>query len=424
VRESEREREREKRPLSQPSSHASPFHYSLYSPSIDHSGSYTHVFEGLNDEITCTTCITTALASLPPREPTTATTALSRCVLGRILNTNLINVDCACMYWWNPCLGACESASQRLQSPAVLSPPIPTSYTPLRTRSVLSLSQPRSNLAPLMYLRCFSHKGHLFCKQCIFQNLLEQKKLNKKKLKKWQEANLVELERLSQEQRAAEQAKVEAFVKREESITSGVGASDHSHHHHHHHRQHQHPSTSSSTSSSSLESESHDGNKKKKAQSWWLPSEAPDASSSSSLSTKPSKEAHCPRDGHSLKLKDLVAVDFKCESKHTHHQMRRATDEEDIDREAKSATLPGSSDYICHVCSKDLKAISKVVLIRTCGHAICYKCSEQFVKKRCPVCEKLCDEPGEVITLQPPASSFSAGGATVASKSSPAPRMM
>lgn len=222
----------------------------------------------------------------------------------------------------------------------------------------------------------------MFCKQCIFQNLLEQKKLNKKKMKQWQEANKLESDQLALEAHLATQAKLEAFVKREESIT--------------------HASSS----------KPRDGEKEEASQSWWLPSEAPAASSSTKH--RPSQDTHCPRDGHALKVKDLVAVDFKCETK----KHSRVTDDQDIDKTKEN------TDYICHVCSKDLKAISKVILIKTCGHAICYKCAEEFAKKKCPTCDVKCDENGEKILLQPPASSFSAGGSTVASKATPAPRMM
>ena len=223
----------------------------------------------------------------------------------------------------------------------------------------------------------------MFCKQCIFQNLLEQKKVNKKKRKQWEEAQKLAAASSAQDARVASQAQLDAFVRREESITLSDGPKK------------------------SIEEA------EKSSQSWWLPSEAPQAEHSTKQ--RPSLDTHCPRDGHTLKVKDLVAVDFKCET----NKSTRATDDQDIDK-----TQQANKDYICHVCSKDLKAISKVILIRTCGHAICYKCAQEFAKKRCPTCDKLCDEEGEQIILQPPASSFSAGGSTIASKATPAPRMM
>jgi nitric oxide synthase-interacting protein len=227
-----------------------------------------------------------------------------------------------------------------------------------------------------------SHKGHMFCKQCIYQNLLEQKKANKKKLKKWEEANKIEDQRSELQKRLDTQAKLEAFQKQESSLLSASISSK--------------PSVNSEPQSST--------------KSWWMPEEAPQHSSSSVA--KPSQDTLCPRTGHVLRVKELVAVDFKRESK-----PKRAKDDEDI-------SPPTSSDWICYMCNKDLKSISKVIMIKVCGHAICFKCSDEFAKKKCPVCETLCDEDGEKILLQPPASSFAEGGATIATKSTPAPRIM
>lgn len=140
--------------------------------------------------------------------------------------------------------------------------------------------------------------------------------------------------------------------------------------------------------------------------SWWLPNEAPEAAKHSG--SKPAQDTHCPRTGHVIKLKDLTVVEFKHEK-----PLKKAEDTEDIDKRAQG------TDYICHVCAKDLKSISKVILLKSCGHAICYKCSDEFAKKKCPVCEKPCDESGEKIQLQPPASSFAEGGATIAKRETP-----
>jgi nitric oxide synthase-interacting protein len=225
-------------------------------------------------------------------------------------------------------------------------------------------------------------KGHMFCKHCIYQNLLDQKKANKKKLKKWQEANKLESEREILKRHSEAQEKLAAFTQQESSLIV---------------------SRTSDSQAKAVEQTS--------TKSWWLPEEAP--SHSSSAGAKPSQDTICLRGGHSLRLKDLVAVDFK-----SLKPEQPAKDDEDL------SAPKLSSDWICYMCNKDLKSISKVVLIRVCGHAICHKCSDEFAKKNCPVCDRLCDEPNEKIVLQPPASSFAEGGSTIASISTPAPRIM
>jgi nitric oxide synthase-interacting protein len=236
--------------------------------------------------------------------------------------------------------------------------------------------------AAFLTLLCtFSHEGHMFCKQCIFENLLTQKKENKKKLKRWQEAVKVGQTEEEFQKQKAELAKLESFNKQAESLVSS------------------HVSASSSKDDQVTTTKS-----------WWMPNEAPEASTSAGA--KPSQDTHCPRTGHKIKVKDLVSVEFKCLS-----QPPAAKDDEDLGK-AKIA------DYICHVCSKDLKSVAKIVLIRSCGHVVCSKCGDEFAKKNCPVCDRKCDDRGELVTIAVGASSFAEGGATVAKKYTPAPRMM
>lgn len=147
------------------------------------------------------------------------------------------------------------------------------------------------------------------------------------------------------------------------------------------------------------------------SQSWWLPSEAPEAAKNSGA--KPCQDTHCPRTGHVIRVKDLTVVEFKHEK-----PMKKVEDSEDIDKRARG------TDFICHVCAKDLKSISKVIMLKGCGHAICYKCSDEFAKKKCPVCDKPCDEYNEKLQLQPPASSYAAGGSTIAKTDTPSAVIM
>lgn len=231
----------------------------------------------------------------------------------------------------------------------------------------------------LTFLAHLSHKGHMFCKSCIYTNLLEQKKANKRMRKRWEEANKSGANAEQRKREKENQEKLKEFEKQSETLVGAVSTT----------------STDVTTNTTS----------------WWLPTHAPEAAKSEIA--KPNQDTHCPRTGHILRVKELIAVEFKHEK-----PAKRATDSEDIEKGAVG------TDFICHVCSKDLKSMSKVIMIKSCGHAICYKCSGEFAKKTCPVCEKACDEEGEKIQLQPPASSFAEGGATIAKRESPSAIVM
>lgn len=235
-------------------------------------------------------------------------------------------------------------------------------------------------LGPLLTPKfLISHKGHLFCKACIYTSLLDQKKANKKRLKAWEELNksTEALEKARQELEA--QKKIKAFEMQTTTLI-----------------------TSETTGKMDQQSST---------KSWWLPNEAPEAAAS--LGAKPSNDTFCPRSGHVIRLKDLTVVDFKHEK-----PLKKVEDSQDIDKRATG------TDFICHVCSKDLKSVSKVIMIRPCGHAFCYKCCDEFAKSKCPVCDNPCIDSKSKIQLQPPASSFAEGGATIAKRETPSAIVM
>lgn len=70
----------------------------------------------------------------------------------------------------------------------------------------------------------YSPKGHIFCKECIYESLLTQKKEIKKKLKQWEEqqkllqAQQAEKEREKQEEELLKFAKAETSVIGAEAI--------------------------------------------------------------------------------------------------------------------------------------------------------------------------------------------------------------
>jgi len=67
-------------------------------------------------------------------------------------------------------------------------------------------------------------QGHIYCKQCIYQYLLDQKKLHKRQLKEYKKQQKEELVEQKEQEKQQEIAKIESFVEREKGLTSDSNA--------------------------------------------------------------------------------------------------------------------------------------------------------------------------------------------------------
>jgi len=240
-------------------------------------------------------------------------------------------------------------------------------------------------------------KGHLFCKECIYTYLLNQKTDISKQLKKWeeQEQRLKEAEQRKQQEKREKE--IQQFKQNSNSILlqesrlSSMNSSK---------------SSSNAFSSSapmedvkeralipvaveesnakaivpvviskSAESEqvpkASEETGRSKLKSFWVPGVQEDASPS--LLKKPSMDTFCPDGKHRLRLKDLISLNF--------------TENKENDKSSNSCKESGR--YQCPVCLKTLTNASKAIALRNCGHVMCRGCLAKIKHDRqCVVCSK------------------------------------
>jgi nitric oxide synthase-interacting protein len=219
-------------------------------------------------------------------------------------------------------------------------------------------------------------KGHLFCKECIFECLLAQKKDIKRKLTSYtiqeKSDNEDKLEKIA----AEKQRELDAFDRQNNSAVPHqqvTGNADDRHIFH---------------GANSVRVTSYEEEALRTMKAFWLPSATPGAVERVQA---PSTDTCCPEGNEKLKLKDLFPIIFT-----------------DVPhREKKEVDLEGSK-FMCPSCSVTLTNTLTLVAISSCGHVFCKKCADQFIApgKQCLACNKQC-KPRNLITLEKGGTGFS-----------------
>eukprot|EP01111_Echinosteliopsis_oligospora_P011728 TRINITY_DN3930_c0_g1_i1.p1 TRINITY_DN3930_c0_g1~~TRINITY_DN3930_c0_g1_i1.p1 ORF type:complete len:314 (-),score=83.46 TRINITY_DN3930_c0_g1_i1:290-1231(-) len=221
-------------------------------------------------------------------------------------------------------------------------------------------------------------KGHLFCKECIYENLLAQKKDMKRNLKLYAAQQIDQKEKFAIEEAEKKVAEIAAFGKSECGILPDNQPVFR-------------PKLDEDAEadkppppSMSKQLVAYDPNKpptmianqgdadKEKLQlnSFWVPSLTPSAAPQ--LMEKPVKETYCVEGNHPVRLKKLIKVKFTIISQ--------------IEKSDKNNVA--NAKYCCPVCRKTLTDAPKAVLLKTCGHVMCLGCCEKFRdEKICTVCD-------------------------------------
>merc|ERR1712137_605233 len=183
-------------------------------------------------------------------------------------------------------------------------------------------------------------KGHLFCKECIYENLLSQKSKIKRDQKLYKQYTARIQNEKKEEEMEKQRAELEAFDKLECSVLNTADAAN------------------KSPGSELSKSEEHS----KKFTAFWMPSLTPEAKEGMK---KPSKITKCPEGNHPMKLKHLSTVNF-------------------------TPSVDRSSKFQCLVCHKSFTNASTGMLLKPCGHVVCKPCWNDLVKDTtsCPSCQK------------------------------------
>ncbi|KAJ6226522.1 enos interacting protein [Anaeramoeba flamelloides] len=252
---------------------------------------------------------------------------------------------------------------------------------------------------PLQAVCC--RKGHLFCKICIFENLLEQKKMKKKQLQLYNnQRDLIENERMSIEQKKNEE-KIGRFDKKESLLFSTTSTKTKK-------EKEKEKQTEKGKVASDLEilKSLKDKNKfdellidnrviKDKDLTQLREGgvrtlfTVPNSSSTSEkLLKKPSKRTLCPVGGESLRLRGLINLKLT----------------ETVDKKIKEMHR-----YSCPSCLKEITNSVTIYVVVKCGHCFCSSCCTNILRKNkvCIICDSVIKKKNDIIQLQKGGTSFS-----------------
>ncbi|KAF5728977.1 nitric oxide synthase-interacting protein [Tripterygium wilfordii] len=204
-------------------------------------------------------------------------------------------------------------------------------------------------------------KGHVFCKECILECLLAQKKDIQRKLAAHAAQQKQEKEE-EQEQLMLQKAKeLEAFDQQNHGAVPQYNDRNQNRYKNGFH------------GANSVKVTSYEEEALKTMKAFWLPSATPEAPAKVDA---PDTSTICPEGNEKLKLKTLFPIHFI----------------EDTSEKKKSKSLDNT--YICPSCKTTMTNAMSLVALSSCGHIFCKKCADKFVAvdKVCVLCSKACKE--------------------------------
>ncbi|RKP11031.1 hypothetical protein THASP1DRAFT_21358 [Thamnocephalis sphaerospora] len=286
-------------------------------------------------------------------------------------------------------------------------------------------------------------KGHLACKECFYENILAQKREIARTLKLAESQQKAEQEQEQDKLLQAQQALLREFERTQTHVNAGA----------------RHTAAASTAEQLSgggeqqalrmnpkdiaarqqkelkhaLASLDQETLEKTKSQlsSFWIPHLTPEAKQAAVDVSKKQPVCSASADRHILRqvvqqllstitpsndvpglahgigysLKKLIPVHFAS-----------SLDGKDDEREDDTVRTVQErrQAFFCPACSKNLSNTMKMSLSRNCGHVLCSRCMDQFVRKsqRCFVCEKKCKDK-DIIQLATEGTGFAAGGGQV-----------
>ncbi|GER27202.1 nitric oxide synthase-interacting protein [Striga asiatica] len=207
-------------------------------------------------------------------------------------------------------------------------------------------------------------KGHVFCKECILECLLAQKKDIQRK----QAAHTAQLkqEKEEEEERLMLQKarELEAFDQQNHGAIPKYNDKGHN-------------STDKNEfhGANSVKTTSYEEEALRTMKAFWLPSATPEAPKKVA---PPPSETVCPEGKEKLRMKNLFPIHFT----------------EDTSDKQKNRPSSLNKTYICPSCKVTLTNTLSLVALSSCGHVFCKKCADKFmaVDKVCLVCDRPCKE--------------------------------
>ncbi|CAE6519773.1 unnamed protein product [Rhizoctonia solani] len=144
-----------------------------------------------------------------------------------------------------------------------------------------------------------------------------------------------------------------------------------------------------------LELEQKEARKSKLPSAYWLASETPTAEKAKLKDMKVGTLCRASEFGHPLNLKGLIPVKFTTKS----------------NGESTSAPSKDNLECICPSCKKTLN-LGIMFLMRPCSHVLCKTCTDTLVtpNKQCVVCDSALPDSKDVIQLCREGTGYSGGG--------------
>ncbi|CAI2371699.1 unnamed protein product [Moneuplotes crassus] len=238
-------------------------------------------------------------------------------------------------------------------------------------------------------------KGHLFCKECVITNLIQQKKDKEKEIEIWERQEQAKRLLAEKEEQDKFVKKVEQF-ERKETLPSGSKI-DLQEHEFEVKGIVKEEEKERILAIKKLQEKQLQPDEKKDwiKTSFWVPEMTPQAHKTEVK--KPTRKLLCPShaaDDHFLKLKNLIDLKIK------------------LDSEEK--------EFICPLCNKTLSQ-QKIGALKKCGHTMCLDCIKKYClpDKACTECsEKL--KKKDVIFLKESGTSFASHNKVEAERYTPA----
>ncbi|KAJ2739602.1 hypothetical protein GGI20_006079 [Coemansia sp. BCRC 34301] len=222
-------------------------------------------------------------------------------------------------------------------------------------------------------------KGHISCKECVLQSILEQKQAIERAKHEYAAFQKQEAREMAERQKERDDAEVQQYLEREVGLSAK--------------RQQTEEEKAGGKKLKLLEYRGEAGAgsgelvTKPKLPSFWIPSLAPSAKRMAPDPSALSVQCQAASPAHLLKLKHLVEVRFRASS---------------------------AGEKLCPSCDKPLLNSTKIGVLARCGHAVCQRCVSNFVltagdSGSCVVCQKKVAV-ADVIHIESEGTGFTGGG--------------
>ncbi|KAI8078175.1 uncharacterized protein B0P05DRAFT_470513 [Gilbertella persicaria] len=233
-------------------------------------------------------------------------------------------------------------------------------------------------------------KGHLACRECMYESILQQKQAIKQEQKLF-EQKAQELDNQKQLQDLeAKRVLLDTFDKTQNSVlgdrrpTIRDGLKDEPNNKKRKFSEEEAKSIAEKElekASLQLQKDKEEASKPRLG-SFWVPSVTPSADSTSIAPVKTQVLCTASEETHSLTLKSLIDVKFQKEDKN-------------------------KDNNVCPACLKTLTNSIKLSVMRNCGHVICNTCVDMFVakSKKCYVCETK-TKSKDIVDMSPEGTGF------------------